>query len=89
VTPALLEEAVSAAIDRSLSRSARAGRLLGLDADDMVQFLDRYFSDLARTLRPHNIAEYCPEWFRDQSLHITNVVPLVQRRRNVASLLLR
>ena len=68
VTPALLEEAVSAGIDAALRKSMQQGRLVGLDADDVVQFLHHYFAELAPTLHPHNIAEYCPRLFQKQSL---------------------
>jgi hypothetical protein len=86
VTPAMLEEAISAARDRCLMRSRQAGRLLGLSANDIVQFLHRQFGHLAQTLRPHNVAAHCPEWFAEQSLQIVNVVPLLRRARRPASL---
>jgi hypothetical protein len=87
VTPALLEEAVSYAVDRCLRRSSDAGRLLGLDSDDVVSFLHRHFANLARTLRPHNLAEHCPEWFARENLHVVNVVPMHdEHRRPVTTL---
>jgi hypothetical protein len=81
VTPAILEEAVSYGVERSLRRSRRAGRLLGLDSGDVVKFLDRHFVNLAHTLRVHNVAEHCPEWFAREPLHVSHVVPLVDRQR--------
>jgi SpoVK/Ycf46/Vps4 family AAA+-type ATPase len=87
VTPAVLEEAVSSAVDRCLDRSEKAGELLGLDADDVVRFLARHFVNLARSLRPHNVADHCPDWFREEPEHVTNVVPLIQRSRPRALLL--
>jgi hypothetical protein len=83
VTPAVIEEAVSEAVDRSLTKSDRAGRLLGLDAADVIGFLDRHFVGLARTLRPHNIAEYATDWYERDRPMITEVVPLADRRRSV------
>ncbi len=81
VTPAVLEEAVSSAIDECLRKSHRAGRLLGLDADAVIGFLNRHYTGLAQTLRPHNMAEHCPEWFAEESPVIHNVVPLIRRNR--------
>jgi hypothetical protein len=85
VTPAILEEAVSFGVDRCLRKSRRAGRLLGLAASDVVSFLDRHFINLAHTLRPHNVAEHCPEWFSREPLHVSNVLPLVDRHRRTVS----
>ncbi len=81
VTPAVLEEAVSAAVDRCLRRSHKTDRLLGLDADDIIGFLHRHFGSLAKTLRPHNVGEHCPEWFSAESLQVTSVTPLIDRVR--------
>jgi hypothetical protein len=82
VTPALIEEAVSAAIDRSLLKSHRAGRLLGIDAADIIGFLHRHFVSLARTLRPHNIAEHATDWFERDRPTIVDVVPLAEEIKN-------
>jgi ATP-dependent 26S proteasome regulatory subunit len=81
VTPAVLEEAVSAAVDRCLRKSNRAGELLGLDAADVVGFLHKHFVHLGRTLRPHNVAEHATEWFERDRPTIAEVVPLVDDRR--------
>lgn len=81
VTPAALEMAVSTAIDESLRQSAEAGRLLGVDAEGIVRALQSYFSNLATTLRPHNLAEHCPDWFADEPIHIEHVRPLNQQSR--------
>jgi len=75
VSPALLEEAVSAGLDAALRASRRAGRLLGLDAADVVQFLHRHFAELVPTLRPHNVAEYCPRLFQKESPQVRDVRP--------------
>jgi hypothetical protein len=89
VTPAVLEEALSAAIDQCLMRSLEAGELLGIDADDIIGFLHRHFNGLAHMLRPHNVAEHCPEWFAENSVSVSNVVPLASRSRRPAGLLVR
>jgi hypothetical protein len=89
LTPAILEEAVSAAIDQCLMESAEAGELLGIDGDDIVRFLHRHFTGLAHLLRPHNVAEHCPEWFAESSVAVANVVPLVSRNRRPVGLLVR
>ena len=87
VTPAILEEAISSGIDRCLTKSRQAGELLGLDADDVVAFLHRHFNSLAGIFTEHNIMEHCPEWFADDSVRVTNVKPVAQRRRRPVSLL--
>ncbi len=81
VTPALLEEAVSMGIDQSLFKSRRAGRLVGMDVHDVLEFLHRHFAHMARTVRSHNVAEHCPEWFTDDSRFVNRVVPLLRRNR--------
>jgi SpoVK/Ycf46/Vps4 family AAA+-type ATPase len=83
VTPAVIDEAVSGAVDRCLAKSRRAGLLLGLDAADVIGYLDRHFAGLARTLRPHNVAEYATDWYERDRPMITDVVPLATRRRSV------
>ncbi|NLX99631.1 MAG: AAA family ATPase [Rhodopirellula sp.] len=84
VTPAVIEEAISSATDECLRKSHRAGSLLGLDADAVIGFLHRHYTGMAQTLRPHNIAEHCPEWFADEAPVVHNVVPLVRRNRRTA-----
>jgi ATP-dependent 26S proteasome regulatory subunit len=88
VTPALLEEAVSAGIDAALRKSMQHGRLVGLDADDVVHFLHNYFVQLAPTLHPHNIAEYCPRLFRRHSSAVRDVQPVLEPTQRPLSLLL-
>jgi ATP-dependent 26S proteasome regulatory subunit len=88
VTPAVLEEAISAGIDRCLRKSHRAGRLLGLDADDVISFLHRHFTTLARNMRSHNLSEYCPDWFAREPVHVTRVVPQISELRSPATTLL-
>lgn len=87
VTPAILEEAVSAAVDRCLMQSLEAGKLLGIDADEIIRFLHRHFTGLAHMLRPYNVAEHCPEWFAEHSVNVAQVVPLVGRHRRPPALL--
>jgi SpoVK/Ycf46/Vps4 family AAA+-type ATPase len=83
VTPAVIEEAVSAAVDRSLRKSRRAGRLVGLDAADVIGALERHFTSLARNLRPHNLAEHAADWFERERPMVMEVVPLTNGRRHV------
>jgi hypothetical protein len=87
VSPALLEEAVSAGLDATLGASRRAGRLTGLNAADIVMFLHHHFAKLVPTLRPHNVAEYCPRLFQNESLQVRDVRPLVNSTRRPLSLL--
>jgi hypothetical protein len=77
----VLNEAVSWAKDRALRRSARAGSLLGVNADDIVLYLRRHFRTLCRNLQPHNVAEYAPQLVAGQSLHVTGVVALQHIQR--------
>ena len=81
VTPAAIETAVSTAIDESLRQSAEAGTLLGLDGAGIVQALQSYFANLATTIRPHNLREYCPEWFAEEPIHVEDVRPLTRHAR--------
>jgi hypothetical protein len=88
ISPALLEETVSAGVDAALRKSRQQGRLVGLDANDMIHFLHRHFADLVPTLRAHNIAEYCPRLFRKQSPLVRDVQPLLEPAQRSFSLLL-
>jgi ATP-dependent 26S proteasome regulatory subunit len=81
VTPATLEEAVSAAVDDCLRQSRREGRLLGLDGNDVVRFLHRHYTGLSRSLTRYNLPAYCPEWFEDDMHEIASVTPLARRDR--------
>ncbi len=87
VTPAVLEEAVSWAIDRSLRKSVRADELLGLEAKDVIDFLHKHYFNLARTLRAHNLAEYCPQWFENEGPGVHRVQPVLNPERRPASML--
>ncbi len=87
VTPALLEQTVSTAIDECIRQSSEFGELLGVDGDGIIRALQAYFASLARTLRPHNLREHCPEWFTDEPIHVEGVRPLVRRNRTPRSLL--
>jgi hypothetical protein len=86
VTPSVLEESISYAVERCLSKSRKIGKLLGLDAQDVIGFLHEYFVNLSRTLRPHNLREYCGDWAAHE--HVTNVTPLVQTHRLPRALLI-
>ncbi len=88
VTPAVLEEAISFGIDRALSKSTAVNELTGLDVDDVIHFLHRHFLHLARVLTPHNVAEHCPQWFEENSPHVTNVVPILKNHTPPLSTLL-
>lgn len=81
VTGAMLEEAVSSAIDECLRESSRIGRLLGLDAVAVIRSLQKQYTSLASTLRPHNLREHCPDWFSDESIRVESVRPLTQSTR--------
>lgn len=60
VTPAILEESLSAATDMCLRESVKAGTLLGLSAEDVVMRLDTHFNALAKQFRAKNLEEYLP-----------------------------
>jgi hypothetical protein len=87
ITPAILEEGVSLGIDRCLTKSRKAGYLLGLDADDVIAFLHEHYTGLPNVLSEANIAEHCPEWFADDAVRVTNVRPVTQRRRRPVAML--
>lgn len=87
VTPAVIEESISSAVDRCLRESNKAGRLLGLDADDVIAFLHRHFVNLARTLRPYNLAEHAADWYEQERIQVSDVIPLVDLMRRPASLM--
>ncbi len=73
VTPAILEEAVSFAVDRCLSDSREVGKLQNVLAAEVVEFLQSHFDHLAKTLTVHNLPEYCPEWFAEDATPIASV----------------
>jgi hypothetical protein len=81
VTASMLEDAVATAIDQCLRQSVHSRRLQGIDAAGIIRALERQYYSLALTLRAHNVREYVPEWFADESVHVTNVRPLVKRSR--------
>ncbi len=60
VSGAILEMAVSQAIDECLDRSEEAGELLGLDAEGVIGALEEQFDSLASSFGPHNLREYLP-----------------------------
>jgi ATP-dependent 26S proteasome regulatory subunit len=88
ISPALLEEAVSAGLDAALRTSRQVGRLVGLDAAAVIQALHRHFGELVPTLRPHNIAEYCPRMFQKESLQVREVRSLLESTHRPLSQLL-
>lgn len=73
VTPAILEEAVSFAVDQCLEKSREAGALQKVESGDVVQFLGTHFNHLSRMLTADNVPEYCPEWFAENSVPVMNV----------------
>jgi SpoVK/Ycf46/Vps4 family AAA+-type ATPase len=73
VTPSILEEAVSYAVDQCISDSRETGRLQNVLAAEVVEFLDKHFNHLAGMLTPHNLPEYCPEWFAEDAVPVTHV----------------
>ena len=73
ITPSILEEAVSSAVDACMTKSRDAGRLQRVDAADMIVFLHNHFTHLAGILNPHNVPEHCPEWFAEDATPVVNV----------------
>jgi len=73
VTPSVLEEAVSYAVDACLTRSRAANRLQKLSAGDVIAFLDGHFHNIARSLSEYNVPEHCPEWFAEDSTPVAQV----------------
>lgn len=73
VTPSVLEEAVSSAVDACLTKSREAKRLQKLTAVDIMSFLDSHFQHLARTINEHNLPEHCPEWFAEDATPVIHV----------------
>lgn len=73
VTPAILEEAVSSAVDQCLTKSRDANRLQKLSASDVTAFLDSYYQNLGRTITEHNLPEHCPEWFAEDASPVGHV----------------
>jgi ATP-dependent 26S proteasome regulatory subunit len=88
VTGAMLDEAVSAAKDECLKASAQRGELLGLGAAEIIRSFDAQYRSLAVTLKPHNVAEHCPQWFQDEPLRVESVKPLLSRSRKAAPVLI-
>jgi SpoVK/Ycf46/Vps4 family AAA+-type ATPase len=88
VTGALVEQAVSTAIDDAVRESGEEGELLGLDAEGVIAALEEQFAGLARSLRPHNLREHCPDLFADGPVHAEDVRPLARTARRPRSVLL-
>jgi SpoVK/Ycf46/Vps4 family AAA+-type ATPase len=89
VTGALLEQAVSTAIDDAIRLSGEAGELLGVDAEGVIAALEEQFDALARSIRPHNLREHCPDLFADGPVHAEDVRPLTRTARRPRAALLR
>jgi len=70
VTPAVLEEAVSSAVDQCMTKSREAKKLQRVSAADVISFLDNHFRHLARTLTEYNVPEHCPEWFAEDAIPV-------------------
>lgn len=60
ISGALLESAVSHAIDVCLDRSEENGELLGLDASSVIGALSQQLEGLATCLTPQSVADYLP-----------------------------
>ncbi len=77
VSGAVLEMAVSQAIDDCLDRSEDAGELLGLDAEAVIHALEEQLYSLATSLGPHNLKEYLPRLLEGgASPEVTHVEPV-------------
>jgi SpoVK/Ycf46/Vps4 family AAA+-type ATPase len=81
VTPALLEDALSAATDECLRDSRRARRLLGLDTGAVIAHLEAQFESIALSLRNYNIEEYLPTWFSDETVRVESVRAMPRRSK--------
>lgn len=81
ITPALLEEAVSAATDDCLKQSDEAGEMLGIDGDAVIGHLQKQFESLAVTLRPYNLEDYLPDWFTEETIRVESIRPLIRHPR--------
>jgi ATP-dependent 26S proteasome regulatory subunit len=85
VTGALLEMAVSEAIDEALDHSTEAGELLGLDAGTVTEALSRQFQAIATSMRPHNVSDHAPHLFQEDEVLVASVRPRLQSGRRPAS----
>jgi DNA polymerase III delta prime subunit len=81
VTGAMLDEAVSAAKDECLRASADRRELVGLEAGGIIRSLDAQYRSLALTLKAHNVAEHCPQFWQDEPVRVESVKPLITRAR--------
>ena len=73
VTPSILEEAVSSAVDVCMTKSREANRLQKVQASDVIEFLQTHFQHLAKTLTAENLPEHCPEWFAEDANPVQSV----------------
>ncbi len=76
VTPAVLEEAVSSAVDRCLDASRKEGKLQKIATADITDFLDRHYNHLAGILTAENLPEHCPAWFAEDNARVIGVKPV-------------
>ena len=88
VTGAMLDEAVGAAKDECLKNSAAIGELIGIDSAGIIRSLEAQYRSLAVTLKPHNVAEHCPQWFEQEPLRVESVKPLKARSRKSPQMLI-
>jgi ATP-dependent 26S proteasome regulatory subunit len=80
VTGALIEAAMSRAIDESLDAAVEEGRLLGLDSATLIRALAEQFAALATSITPGNIREYAPHVLGGDAL-VATVRPAGPRGR--------
>lgn len=73
VTPAILEDAVSSAVDQCLTKSREAKKLQKVSAADVIEFLDKHFQHLSRTITAENLPDHCPEWFAEDANPVASV----------------
>lgn len=71
VTPAMIDEAYSAAVDHCLHHAVDDDGVHGLSHEVIISFFEKHFEGLSRNLGPQTIPDYFPELRRSQ---ITGVV---------------
>ena len=70
------------------AHGAARRELIGLDAAGIIRSLEAQYRSLALTLKPHNVAEHCPQWFQDEPVRVESVKPLMTRTRKAAPTLI-
>lgn len=73
VTGAVLEEAVSQAVDECLRKSVDANELLGIDAKDVIKSIADRQRGIVDSLRPHNLREYVSHLVSQEPHEISGV----------------